>query len=150
MSIDGGNGSLLANTAAIVSSLLSPTQVTTIPQVAELKGARDEGRLEKRLTHFEKTLGGTSASVPPEINSWLGQQLPASPPDPLPIVVKPGFKFVFLCVFGLTVLCGFVQIWLAFAWPDPTTNQQSAFDSFGFAWKTGIGAIFGLLGGKVT
>jgi hypothetical protein len=34
-------------------------------------------------------------------------------------------------------------------WTTPTPNQQSAFEAIGFAWKAGIGAIFGLLGGKV-
>jgi len=64
--------------------------------------------------------------------------------------VTPAFKMIFFAVLTLTILAGIAQIALAGIWPTPTSNQQSAFEAFGFAWKAGIGAIFGLLGGKAT
>jgi hypothetical protein len=67
-----------------------------------------------------------------------------------PIVVPPVFKMAFLTVVAITVLAGVTEIILAGRWTEPTANQQSAFEAMGFAWKAGIGAIFGLLGGKVT
>jgi hypothetical protein len=39
---------------------------------------------------------------------------------------------------------------MAADWPVTTLNQQAAFEPFGFAWKAGFGAIFGLLSGKVS
>jgi hypothetical protein len=64
--------------------------------------------------------------------------------------VSPTFKLVFLSVLGITIAAGILQIALATVWSTPTANQQSTFEAMGFAWKVGIGAIFGLLGGKVT
>lgn len=66
------------------------------------------------------------------------------------IVVTPTFKMVFLTVVALTVLSGLVEIALAVVWIKPTENQQEVFDGFGFAWRAGVGALFGLLGGKAT
>jgi hypothetical protein len=57
---------------------------------------------------------------------------------------------VFLSVLGITIAAGIVQIVLATVWTAPTPNQQTTFEAMGFAWKVGIGAIVGLLGGKVT
>jgi hypothetical protein len=74
----------------------------------------------------------------------------ASRPTPRTLAVSPTFKLVFLTVTAITVAAGMAHIALAFAWTAPTANQQSAFEALGFAWKAGIGAIFGLLGGKLT
>jgi len=61
---------------------------------------------------------------------------------------------VFLSVLSLTLLSGFAQIILAIEFPPtpdhPNPNMQSVFEAVGFAWKAGVGAIFGLLGGKVS
>jgi len=65
-------------------------------------------------------------------------------------VVEPEFKIVFLAVFAITLISGIAQILMALAWDEPTGNQQAVFEGFGFAWKAGIGAVIGLLGGKVT
>jgi len=67
-----------------------------------------------------------------------------------PISVEPTFKLVFLSVLGITILCGVGVIVLASLWVAPTDPQKSAIEAVGFAWKAGLGAIFGLLGGKVT
>jgi len=66
------------------------------------------------------------------------------------VVVQPAFKMVFLTVAGMTIVAGAMEVILAFAWTMPTANQQSAFEAMGFAWKAGLGSIFGLLGGKLT
>jgi hypothetical protein len=57
---------------------------------------------------------------------------------------------VFWTVVVITVAAGIVHVILAGIWITPTPNQQSAFEAMGFAWKAGIGAIFGLLGGNAT
>jgi hypothetical protein len=63
-------------------------------------------------------------------------------------VLDPTFKMVFICVVTITVVSGIAVVWLADHWQSPTQNQQNAFAAADFAWKAGIGAIFGLLGGK--
>jgi len=70
-------------------------------------------------------------------------------PSSSPLVVPAVFKLVFLTIVGITVSCGIAQIVMAAEWSRTTANQQSVFEAIGFAWKSGIGAIFGLLGGKV-
>jgi hypothetical protein len=59
------------------------------------------------------------------------------------------FKLVFMSVLAITIGSGAADIAIAYFWTDPTHNQQAIFDALDFAWKAGIGAIFGLLGGKV-
>jgi hypothetical protein len=61
----------------------------------------------------------------------------------------PLFKLVFSTVVGITILSGGAEIMMAAFWTNPTADQQSAFEAIGFAWKAGIGAIFGLLSGKI-
>lgn len=70
--------------------------------------------------------------------------------SPAIAVLSPYFKLIFLTVVVITVVAGGLHIFLAELWPNPTANQQSAFEAMGLAWKLGFGAIFGLLGGKVT
>jgi hypothetical protein len=55
---------------------------------------------------------------------------------------------VFLSVLLVTVLCLASQVLLAVLWSEPTQNQQGVSDAIGFAWKTGLGSIVRLLGGK--
>lgn len=71
-----------------------------------------------------------------------------SPPAPVALLSST-FKLVFLSVLFLTVACGAAQVVMASIWSDPSDNQQDAFEAMGFAWKAGLGSIFGLLGGKV-
>jgi len=74
----------------------------------------------------------------------------AAAPGHATATLNPAFKLVFLSVLVITVVTGILQIILAGYWPTPTANQQASFEAMGFAWKAGLGAIFGLLGGKVT
>jgi hypothetical protein len=64
------------------------------------------------------------------------------------VEISVHFRLVFITVTIITVACGICSMVLAAIWTLPTPNQQSAFEAMGFAWKAGIGAIFGLLGGK--
>jgi hypothetical protein len=77
-----------------------------------------------------------------------GAPLPPGAPPPSPL--GPQFKWTFITVVVITVLSGIAAIILASVWTHPTPNQQTTFELFAFAWKVGIGAIFGLIGGKVT
>jgi hypothetical protein len=83
----------------------------------------------------------TATTVPPSM---------APPPGHPVATVAPTFKLVFLSVLAITVVAGLLQIVLAAYWTTPTANQQASFEAMSFAWKTGLGAILGLLGGKVT
>jgi hypothetical protein len=65
------------------------------------------------------------------------------------VPINPHFRLIFITVVALTVLCGIGDILVAWDWTSPNGNQQSVFETLGFVWKAGVGAIFGLLGGKV-
>jgi hypothetical protein len=64
------------------------------------------------------------------------------------IFVSPTFKLVFLTAVALTVLSGTIAVLTAFFANGVQPNQQAVFESMNTAWKLGLGAIFGLLGGK--
>jgi hypothetical protein len=72
------------------------------------------------------------------------------PPGHAVARVASTFKLVFWSVLLITVAAGVLQIVLANYWLTPTPNQQASFEAMSFAWKAGLGAILGLLGGKVT
>lgn len=65
------------------------------------------------------------------------------------IVISAAFKMAFWAVLGLTLLS--LGMCVAFSFIDsPTPQQQSIVQGCSHMWKTGAGALFGLLGGKVT
>jgi hypothetical protein len=148
MIIGGREKGFLANAAAVAASAFSSpfteTKIVTTgdrPTIDKLKIDKNEGALgdSRKIQAHQFAL--------PDLEAGLTQ--PASG-APAPIVATPVFKLVFLAVLGITVLSGLIEIAIAVQWPAPTANQQATFESFGFAWKAGLGAIFGLLGGKVT
>ena len=60
------------------------------------------------------------------------------------------FASIFRGVLFITLGAGIAQVAMAAFWTVPTAVQLSVIESMGFAWKAGIGAIFGMLGGKFT
>lgn len=65
------------------------------------------------------------------------------------------FKMIFLTVVGITILSIIGVATLAFCGDatDPTkipVMQQNLYSMCSFGWQSGIGAIFGLLGGNAT
>lgn len=84
----------------------------------------------------------------------LTEATPGQPAPPLDVSsqinLPPAFKLVFLSVLAITVGCGILLVLLPGLWESPTEPQKSALEAVGFGWKAGLGAIFGLLGGKVT
>ena len=62
----------------------------------------------------------------------------------------PNSGHIFYGVLLITIGAGVGQVLLAGLWVHPTSVQLSVIESLGFAWKAGIGAIFGLLGGEFT
>ena len=55
---------------------------------------------------------------------------------------------IFLTVVLLTISSGVAAMVLAFTTDAAHPNQQAIFDSMNTAWKLGLGAILGMLGGK--
>jgi hypothetical protein len=53
-------------------------------------------------------------------------------------------------VLLITIGAGLGQVLLAALWAAPTAVQLFVIESLGFAWKAGVGAIFGLLGSEFT
>ena len=129
---------ILANSAAVLAaSFSSPTAASVIPlsaasaSPASAADARPVGR-GVRIQDIATTTIGPSENI-----SQNKISVPAT------------FKLVFLTITGITVVAGLGQVLMAMEWDKVSANQQSVFEAAGFAWKTGIGAIFGLLGGKV-
>ena len=58
------------------------------------------------------------------------------------------FRLIFMTVAGMTMAAIVGQVALAWWWVSPTDNQQAVFGALGVIGQTGVGAIFGLLGGK--
>lgn len=65
--------------------------------------------------------------------------------------IPPSFKLVFWSVLILTVGSAIGALLIAFFAEEPLqTNQQTMFETLDTVWKMGIGAIFGLIGGKAS
>lgn len=65
------------------------------------------------------------------------------------MVLPSTFKWVLVTVIGLTVGAVIAQLATSIMLPTTTVNEQSVFEGLGFIWKTGFGALCGLLGGKI-
>jgi hypothetical protein len=61
----------------------------------------------------------------------------------------PHFTLIFLTVVGITVSAIVASVVLAMIWPTLTANQQTVFESLGWLYKVGFGAIIGLLSSKI-
>jgi hypothetical protein len=69
--------------------------------------------------------------------------------------VSSNFKLVFLCIFGLTLLCFVGMVVLAVCSSATMENsvplaQRNLQVMCNFGWQAGLGAMLGLLGGKST
>jgi hypothetical protein len=66
-----------------------------------------------------------------------------------PINLSSAFRLVFSTVVFLTLLSGGVFVWLS-SQKDLSPHQLRVFETSSATYQMGAGAIFGLLGGKVT
>jgi hypothetical protein len=73
----------------------------------------------------------------------------ATPPGVPAALVESHFKLIFLVVTGLTVLLLAMELAIAALAGDPSDAMNRVFDTCDNGFKVGIGAIFGLMGGKV-
>ena len=62
--------------------------------------------------------------------------------------ITPLFKLVFLSVLGLSILCLVANVVLAVQIERPSAQVRDVLSTLSTAWKTGFGAIVGLIGGK--
>ncbi len=70
------------------------------------------------------------------------------PKEKAPIIASSLFMSVVPIVTAITVLAVIATIGLAWLWPQPTPNEQIAFELMDFISKTGFGGLLGLLAGK--
>lgn len=61
--------------------------------------------------------------------------------------ITPAFQQVFFTVLFLTLLSGGISIWMA-SNENLTPQENRIFENSTSTWQMGVGAIFGLLGGK--
>ena len=107
-------------------------------RIESLVVAPDKGPTPKKVAPKPKDKGAAGPVV-------IGHDVDVTGRE---IIVSPTFKLVFLTLVGLTVLCGVATIALAF-WVDPArASLGTAFEAMSSGWKLGLGAVFGLLGGK--
>jgi hypothetical protein len=57
------------------------------------------------------------------------------------------FKLVFFTVVSLTLLSGGTSVWFA-SQEQLSLPEEQVFQTSSETWQTGIGAVFGLLGGQ--
>lgn len=70
--------------------------------------------------------------------------------------ITPHFKLIFLAVVCITVL-SLIGIFILAVWGSHATStkdipvmQNNLYAACSFGWQSGLGAIFGLVGGKAT
>lgn len=70
--------------------------------------------------------------------------------------ITAGFKMIFLTVVAITILC-FLGIAVLAAFGSGETDlekvsvmERNFYTACSFGWQSGLGAIFGLLGGNAT
>jgi hypothetical protein len=75
---------------------------------------------------------------------------PEAPPPSRPkeIILDQRFKLVFLTITALTVGAALLNLGMIVFLPSPTPSQVDFMQHLTTAWVGGLGAIFGLLGGK--
>jgi butyrate kinase len=144
--VDFTSGSFASNVSAVIRSAVSSPFDTSIvverpldPKLVETiheTFSRDKGKAEA----IRKSM--SVATDHHALNNKLAKPTAT-------FVMSPYFKMVFLTVAAVTILCGIGQVAMAMSLGTPSAMQSDAFQSLGFAWKVGFGAIVGLIGGKV-
>lgn len=64
--------------------------------------------------------------------------------------INVAFQQVFFTVVILTTLSGSTSLWLASSHDTLSEHQDRLFETSSSTWQMGVGAVFGLLGGKAT
>ena len=64
-----------------------------------------------------------------------------------PVKLSPAFQLVFSTVLTLTCVSGATSVWLS-GQKSLSPQQIRVFENTVNTWQTGVGVLFGLLGGK--
>jgi hypothetical protein len=64
-----------------------------------------------------------------------------------PVKLSPAFQLVFSTVLALTCISGATSVWLS-GQKTLSPQQIRVFENTVNTWQTGVGVLFGLLGGK--
>jgi hypothetical protein len=140
---------LLGNVGIILrETFLSPTQNSVLAKGASEVLEPDEA-IGKHTAITAPRSARTAAKPEPASRAAATRTQPSRSLS-TQITLSPHFKIVFLSIFALTIASGIGQVILAIFFSAMSADLHSVFEGLGFAWKSGIGAIFGLLGGKVT
>jgi hypothetical protein len=131
-----------------MQSRIYPPQVITLPS--------SESALENGATIVRQSFSAPSDVT--VISPLVDERLDAPPKDKerqaiverSAIVLQPTFKWLLIGVFALTVFCVIAEVILAAIWTDPTQLQTQVVNSIDTGWKGGLGALLGLLAGKLT
>lgn len=130
------NGSVTSNTAVVVSEIFKSPTTESVVDLDHATVVKGTAGIRYR----------TVDSAPREGEQKIVRKVESRRSTTL----SPRFKLVFLSVLALTILAA-IGAFVHAAWfRSPTPNQQNVFEALEFTWKAGLGAILGLLGGKVT
>jgi hypothetical protein len=66
--------------------------------------------------------------------------------------ISPHFKLIFITCVCITLLClmGIFYLTISVGVNTPGVMQTNFYTACNFGWQAGLGAIFGLIGGKVS
>lgn len=145
-------GSFVDNVVAVLTSAVSSPLTTSMivnsparfaqgDRVAAAEATRPEGGRPPQQQQLQRHPSAPAPSAPHGTGALETMAVPAQS-------LAPAYKLILVAVIAITLLSGAADIVLAGIWEHPTPNQQSAFEAMGFAWKSGLGALFGLVGGK--
>ncbi|MGJ4945117.1 hypothetical protein ACQR1W_31465 [Bradyrhizobium sp. HKCCYLS1011] len=148
-----GSASPVVNTAIVAASSLTSLghDFVVVPPLDPNSFLDPDSVLIQNRTSLGDDAPSSQTAQKPESVGRRRTTAAASDPTKSPgaIAVSAGFTLIFGAVFAITVFGFVAEIFMAIFWTGTLTSlQQSVTSSADWAFKAGLGAILGLLGGK--